>query len=627
MKNNTNEKRNKSKAVILLLFIIFGLFALMFYRNNLRWRSEISSNNKFFFFEENNKISISFDNNNKEWKKANLVCKRRNAFTDYLLYIKFDNNKFNVFSQTSAEIKGQSIMNCIKSGNLEINNKTVSFDDFEKGILTVDFKNTYGGENEYFYYLIFAILFIWLNSRKKPTDDNGNNNDDVESYNSFSEIGGLYGQKDELKEIVDYFKNYKYYMKFGAKIPKGIMLIGEPGNGKTTLAKAVAKECPGVKFIYTSGSNFSHVWKDWGSYEVRRIFSEAKKNKNGCIIFIDEIDSLYARELGTSENLHTVNQILSEMDKINFYKNRIIVMASTNNFSILDKALTRAGRFDRKIWVNAPNSSERRDIISIYFKNKKVEDGFDLSEISELTSGMKSSDIESIINEALLMSIKNGGEKKGIITRDLILEAIERLNSIVFGNKKIKNPALSRMIAYHESGHAIIAFFSEEVDVYKINISGNNECNGYTLIKVRENKISDESLFYNKKQILDKIRVSLAGKIAEEIIFGKDNISVGSASDILEVKNIIRSLIIDHNMFDDVIGVLKISETSEVYKLKIEELTSSVIDSLSEEIRIKLNTEIDKLHTLSALLLTRKILTKREINAVLSNENKESELL
>jgi len=339
----------------------------------------------------------------------------------------------------------------------------------------------------------------------------------------FSDVAGCEEAKYELEEIVDFLKDPNYYVKAGAKIPKGALLEGPPGTGKTLLARAVAGEA-GVSFIPASGSEFIEMFVGVGAARVRKLFDLARENKP-CVIFIDEIDAI-GRQRGTGinsgndEREQTLNQILTNMD--GFSKEEgIIILGATNRVDILDSALVRSGRFDRKIKVDLPDKEGRKEILKVHLRNKKIASDVDLEEIGTLTSGFSGADLETLANEAVILSLRNN---KTIITREKFLDAYEKNTIGLPSIRETRNNELLELVAYHEAGHALIAsLFSSFYDVRKVTITANKGgAGGYTLFTPKERYAS----YPTKKFLLSRLLVSLGGRAAEIYLYNKKNIDI-----------------------------------------------------------------------------------------------------
>ncbi len=369
--------------------------------------------------------------------------------------------------------------------------------------------------------------------------------EDEKSKVTFGDVAGMKEAKNELEEVVDFLKNPARFSEMGAKIPKGVLLMGSPGTGKTLLAKAVAGEA-GVPFLHMSGSEFVEMFVGVGASRVRDLFRRALKVAP-AIIFIDEIDAVGRRRgagLGGShdEREQTLNQILVEMD--GFAPNAgVIVIAATNRADVLDPALLRPGRFDRRVTVTPPDINDREAILKIHAANKPLAEEVDLRQIAQRTPGFTGADLANLLNEAAIVTVRRG-EKR--ITSRSILESIEKVLLGPERKSRVMSEKDRKMTAYHEAGHAVVGFFSEHADpVRKISIISRGHAGGYTLKMPSEDKN-----YHTKAEFLADIAVALGGYVAEKMIYGEDNVSTGPSSDLRTATQLARSLVMDYGMSD-----------------------------------------------------------------------------
>lgn len=400
--------------------------------------------------------------------------------------------------------------------------------------------------------IIVMFLIMYMNSKMAIGGNAGNNRmmnfgksrakvAKVGNIN-FTKVAGLQEEKEELEEVVDFLRDPAKYTKLGARIPKGIILVGPPGTGKTLLAKAVAGEA-GVPFFTISGSDFVEMFVGVGASRVRDLFDEAKKN-SPCIIFIDEIDAVGRRRgsgLGGShdEREQTLNQLLVEMD--GFTGNQgIIVMAATNRADILDPALLRPGRFDRKVAVGRPDIAAREAILKIHVASKPLADDVDLHAVARQTSGFTGADLENLLNEAAILSAK---EKRTYITTDDINRAFIKVGIGTEKRSRVVSEKEKAITAYHEAGHAILFRELEGVGpVHTISIIPTGiGAAGYTMPLPGEDR-----MFNTRSKMINDIMVSLGGRIAEEIIFG--DITTGASSDIKQATGVARAMVMEFGM-------------------------------------------------------------------------------
>ena len=361
----------------------------------------------------------------------------------------------------------------------------------------------------------------------------------------FADVAGVDEAKEELVEVVDFLKTPKKYTDIGGKIPKGVLLVGPPGTGKTLLARAVAGEA-GVPFFRISGSDFVEMFVGVGASRVRDLFRTARE-KAPCIIFIDELDAIGKSRVnnlgGNDEREQTLNQLLVEMDGFDNEKG-LIVLGATNRPDILDPALLRPGRFDRQVTVDKPDVKGREAILRIHAKNVKVDPQLDFGALAHATSGFSGADLANIVNEAALLAVRNG--RKQVIMADFD-EAIEK---VIIGLKKksrVEKEKERVCVAYHETGHALVSAFTPGSDpVHKITILPRGAgALGYTMYRSE-----DEQFLFTKKELLGKVDGLLGGRAAEEVVFGKEEITTGAANDISRATDIVKRMITDYGMSD-----------------------------------------------------------------------------
>ena len=442
---------------------------------------------------------------------------------------------------------------------------------------------------------------------------------------TFKDVAGLQEEKEDLEEIVDFLKNPEKYIKVGARIPKGVILTGPPGTGKTLLAKAVAGEA-GVPFFSISGSDFVEMFVGVGASRVRDLFENAKKN-SPCIVFIDEIDAV-ARRRGTGmggghdEREQTLNQLLVEMDGFGVNAG-IIVMAATNRVDILDPAILRPGRFDRKVGVGRPDIKGRRDILGVHSKDKPLGDDVDLDQIAQTTAGFTGADLENLMNEAAIYAAK---DDRSFVKQDDIKRAFVKVGIGAEKRSKVISEKEKKITAYHESGHAILFHLLPDVGpVYSVSIIPTGlGAAGYTMPLPEK-----DEMFYTKGKMLQDIIVSLGGRVAEEMIF--DDITTGASQDIKEATKAARAMVTQYG-FSDAIGLINYADDSdEVFIGRdlahskpygentarlIDEEVKRIIDSCHEKARQLISEHIDVLHASAALLIEREKISREEFEAL-----------
>jgi cell division protease FtsH len=366
----------------------------------------------------------------------------------------------------------------------------------------------------------------------------------------FPDVAGCDQAKEELVEVVDFLKNTSRYAELGAKIPKGALLVGPPGTGKTLLAKAVAGEA-GVPFFSVSAAEFVEVYAGIGASRVRDLFADAKKNAP-CIIFIDEIDAVGRQRSagfgqGNDEREQTVNQLLTEMDGFEA-NNGVVVLAATNRADVLDNALTRPGRFDRKIQVDPPDVEGRIAILKVHAKDKSLAPSVDLGMIARQTPGMSGADLANLLNEgAILAARRNASE----IEQDDVSSALERIQIGLEKKDGVMSEKKRRLVAYHEAGHAILGALMNDYDlVAKISIVPRGPAGGVTIFMPTEDRLN--SGLYSKEFLENRMCVALGGRIAEEIINGKDNVTTGASNDFQQCTQVAKAMVSQLGMSDAV---------------------------------------------------------------------------
>ncbi|MGL4948608.1 MAG: ATP-dependent zinc metalloprotease FtsH [Mycoplasma sp.] len=361
----------------------------------------------------------------------------------------------------------------------------------------------------------------------------------------FDDVAGIKEEKEELSEIVDYLKNPQKYAAMGARTPKGVVLYGPPGTGKTLLAKAVAGEA-GVPFFQISGSQFEDMLVGVGAKRVRDLFTKARKVAPS-IIFIDEIDSVASKrgknEFGGGLADQTINQLLAEMDGFNTGTG-IVVIAATNRLDVLDDAILRPGRFDRHVQINLPDIKEREAILLIHAKNKNISKKVNMYDIARRTPGFSGAQLENVLNEATLLAVRNN---QITISANDLDEAIDRVIAGPAKKSRVITEEERKLIAYHEAGHAIVGLYTPGTDVVqKITIIPRGQAAGYTM----QTPEGIEKRIQSKEDLLNMIRMTLGGRAAEEIIFGKEQITTGASNDLYKITNVVRAMVMQLGMSD-----------------------------------------------------------------------------
>ena len=436
---------------------------------------------------------------------------------------------------------------------------------------------------------------------------------------TFQDVAGLEGAKEEVQEIVDFLKNPEKYTSLGGKIPKGALLVGPPGTGKTLLAKAVAGEAQ-VPFFSLSGSDFVEMFVGVGASRVRDLFRQAKE-KSPSIIFIDEIDAI-GRARGKNnltnandERENTLNQLLTEMDGFGTNTN-VIVLAATNRADILDKALLRAGRFDRQIYVDLPDLNERKEIFTVHLRPIKVTEDLDVEFLAKQTPGFSGADIANVCNEAALIAARRG---KTSVDKQDFLDAVDRIIGGLEKKNKIITPEEKKAIAYHEAGHATVSWLLEHAaPLVKVTIVPRGRSLGAAWYLPEERQI------VRTDQIQDEMCAALGGRAAEEITFGK--ISTGALSDLEKVTKQARAMVTIYGLNDKIGNLTYYDPTGEEYGFTkpYSEKTAQVIDEEIREIIEQqyqraldiLRTNREKLTTLAELLLEREVIFKEDLEHI-----------
>ncbi len=486
--------------------------------------------------------------------------------------------------------------------------------------------------------LVFGAMFILFMIMNNQANAGGSNSKmmnfgkshakmtmDSDKKVTFANVAGLKEEKEELEEIVDFLREPGKYTQLGARIPKGVLLVGPPGTGKTLLAKAIAGEA-GVPFFSISGSDFVEMFVGVGASRVRDLFEEAKKNAP-CIVFIDEIDAV-ARRRGTGmggghdEREQTLNQLLVEMDGFGVNEG-IIVMAATNRVDILDPAIMRPGRFDRKVHVGRPDVGGREEILNVHIKNKPVSDDVDLKQIAQTTAGFTGADLENLLNEAAIIAAK---ERRSFITQDDIKRSFVKVGIGAEKHSRIITEKEKKITAYHESGHAILFHVLPDVGpVYSVSIIPTGAgAAGYTMPLPER-----DEMFNTKGRMLQEITVDLGGRVAEELIF--DDITTGASQDIKQATELAKAMVTKYGMSENIGLINYNNDDDEVFigrdlahtrgygenvASRIDEEVKRIIDECYARARKIINENIDVLHRSADLLLEKEKISREEFEAL-----------
>ena len=487
---------------------------------------------------------------------------------------------------------------------------------------------------EYVPTILLAGVMIWLFTRQLSSSG-GKSMDfgrskavlvNGEKTATFKDVAGLTEEKEEVQELIDFLKNPKKFQSMGARIPKGILLVGPPGTGKTLLAKAVAGEAK-VPFYYISGSDFVELFVGIGASRVRDMFKQAKMNAP-CLIFIDEIDAV-GRQRGTGlggghdEREQTLNQLLTEMDGFGANEG-IIIIAATNRPDVLDPALLRPGRFDRQVTVSLPDKQARKEILAVHAKNKVLDKTVTLDNLAKRTPGFSGADLENLLNEAALLAVRRN---KKAITMAEIDEATDR---VLMGPAKVTRKYTDKekkLVAYHEAGHAVLGLKLDGAnEVQKITIIPRGQAGGYTMMTPK-----DDTFNYTKKELLDSICGLLGGRVAEEITFNE--VTTGAHDDFKKATNIARKMVTEYGMSS--LGPMMLDEPDENTFLgrdynKNKNFSDTVAYEIDEEMRSIINECYEKskkilkenqklLKLIAETLLEEETITKEQIDSLVEH--------
>ena len=466
--------------------------------------------------------------------------------------------------------------------------------------------------------ILLIILFVAV-FKMQGLGDKGKIYDaeTTKSKIKFDDVAGLDEEKNEMIEIVDFLKEPKKFYEMGAKIPRGVLLCGQPGTGKTLIAKAIAGEAK-VPFISMSGSEFIEMFAGLGASRVRKLFEKAKKVAP-CIVFIDEIDAIGSRRASGSgaetENNQTLNQLLVEMDGFDT-EETIIVLAATNRPEMLDKALLRPGRFDRQITIALPDMKGREEILNIHAKDKKFAENVSMKDIAGDTAGFTGAELANILNEAaIIATIK---EHKAITQND-IEDAVKKVTVGLEKQSRVISERDKRLTAFHEAGHAIVSSQLEtQKDIKEVSIIPRGVAGGYTMYKTNEDKY-----YISKKEMEEKLIALLGGRAAEKLVL--NDISTGASNDIEVATQIAKDMIIKYGMSDN-LGPISINTDKDPYELQL--LGEKFGDAIGAEVKIMLDTayakaqsilnnNMDKLHAVAQVLIQKEIISAEEFEEII----------
>ena len=578
---------------------------------------------------------------------TSFITPQEMSYDDFFKELRADNVKVVEIEDNTATLelkKDSTIDENLKAGKYIV--KIKSIDNFDKELLEEieagrDFEYVNTVQDLPFvvtvlpYILLVVIFFIFMyvmlgqgqGGNKSMNFGRSRARLYTTSKITFENVAGAKEEKEEMMELVSFLKNPKQYSLLGARIPKGVLMVGPPGTGKTYLAKAVAGEA-GVPFFSISGSDFVEMYVGVGASRVRDLFEQAKKN-SPCIIFIDEIDAV-GRHRGAGvggghdEREQTLNQLLVEMDGFGINEG-VIVIAATNRPDILDPALTRPGRFDRKIVVGYPDIKAREEILLVHAKNKPIDASVNLSDVAKITSGFTAADLENLLNEAALLAARDQKDK---ITAEQIKEATFR---VIVGPEK-KSRVMTEhdkwVTSLHEVGHAIaVKLLSSTNKVDRISIIPAGSAGGYTAHRPEE-----DTSYLTKSQLIEEIMVCLGGKAAEDILLNE--VSTGASSDLKRANTVAHNMVAKYGMSDN-IGNLVFDDGGEVFIGKdyghtrsyseetaaaIDREVKAIIDGAYNRVKAVLNENIDKLNSISKILLEKERIEGEEFEMLMNDQ-------
>lgn len=613
-----NKKARGLNGVVFLVFVVF-LFAALWFTNQFDQREKEISWKKFQQLVQNDKIESVEVNQNKSVPTGRVE-----------ITLKRDDSSDNVRYLYVSDVN--EIQDYLKEQNVDYTMPDIPQDNWAATTFLPVILTLVG------VFLIFGLMNRQGGGANSKAMNFGKSraklSTDRDKKVTFAQVAGLEEEKEELEEIVDFLKSPKKYIQVGARIPKGVLLVGPPGTGKTLLAKAVAGEA-GVPFFTISGSDFVEMFVGVGASRVRDLFEEAKKNAP-CIIFIDEIDAV-ARKRGTGmggghdEREQTLNQLLVEMDGFGVNEG-IIVMSATNRVDILDPAILRPGRFDRKVMVGRPDVKGREEILRVHAKGKPLGDDVDLLQIAQTTAGFTGADLENLLNEAAINAAK---EDRVYVKQNDIRKAFVKVGIGAEKKSRIISEKEKKITAYHEAGHAILFHVLPDVGpVYSVSIipTGTGAA-GYTMPLPEK-----DEMFNTKGKMLQDITVSLGGRIAEEIIF--DDITTGASQDIKQATAMAKSMVTKFGM-SEVLGLINydndsdevfvgrdFAHTSRGYGEEVAGQIDREVKRIIDECYAKAKAIIEEhqsvLHACADALLEKEKITREEFEALFEETVSES---
>ena len=588
-----NNKKKKDDKIILIVSIIviiaIAIFSIFFIKGQKAKEKEITYD------------QLYQDIIDKKVEKIEMTIGGSSVTVKYKDQDEEKTTQVNSLQPFMEFVNGQLIENPDLKVDLKTPNKFVTF-----------FENLLS-----FLPTILLVVLMFMIFQMQGLGDKGKvygENEDNTTNVKFADVAGLDEEKNELIEIVDFLKNPKKFHEMGARIPKGILLYGKPGTGKTLIAKAIAGEA-NVPFISMSGSEFIEMFAGLGASRVRKLFEKAKKIAP-CIVFIDEIDAIGSRRTSNSgaesENNQTLNQLLVEMD--GFESNEtIIVLAATNRPEMLDKALLRPGRFDRQVTIPAPDLLGREEILKLYTKDKKISNNIDLKELAGDTAGFTGAELSNLLNEAAIIATRNNHKA---IEKEDIETAVKKITVGLEKHNRVVSEKDKKLTAYHEAGHAVVSKFLETQDnVKEISIIPRGLTGGYTMYKTNEDKF-----YVSKTELEEKMIALLGGRAAEKIAL--NDISTGASNDIEVATGIARDMITVYGMSNS-LGPISL-KVDEPYELQIfgEDITDEVgnqvkqlVDNAYVSAQKLLLDNIEILHKVANALLEKETISEEEFDS------------